>query len=270
MQFSAKRLTAERNPSTDHRFFDFCPNYNTIEKYMPDKDHELMPGIKWGHYCQLYTPAFWKYMYLIYGSQINSEQHKIGTNLLEEVIACLLGGYGMPSELGLLAFKRLKEESLVLPGVQFYKIRKALATPFKMEDGTLKKYRFYNQKSKFIHVFLQRDDLDSIPSYDDISLRNWLLTVNGIGFKTASWITRNWLHSEKVAILDIHILRAGQIVGFFEETDDVTRNYLDLESSYISFCNALEVRPSNMDAIIWNYMKKTNKLALQILSNPSL
>lgn len=270
MQLSATRLYAEKKSSAEFPFFDFCPNFHTIEKIIPDQDNELMPGIRWGNYCQLYTPAFWKYMYLIYGCQITSEQHKIGDTLIEEVIACLLGGYGMPSEIGLLAFKRLKKESLIRQGTPFAKILKALERPFEMEDGSFKKYRFYNQKSKFIYAFLLRDDLLHIPTSDDILLRNWLLTVKGIGFKTASWITRNWMQSEKVAILDIHILRAGQIAGFFDEKHDVSRQYLELECNYINFCNALEVRPSNMDAIIWNYMKKTNKLAIQIISKPLL
>jgi len=264
---TAFRTTDECLSSANSYYFDFSPNYNTIEMHLPDQDIELLPGIKWGHYCQLYTPAFWKFMYLIYGSQIDSRHHKIGSDIIEEVVACLLGGYGMPSELGIAAFKRLQEDSLIKPGVSYCKIEKALFAPFEMEDGTMKRYRFYNQKSKYIYRFLHRNDLSYIPSDDDISFRNWLLTVDGIGFKTASWITRNWLQSENVAILDIHILRAGKIAGFFGETGDVAKKYLNLENNYIDFCKALEVLPSNMDAIIWNYMKKTNKLALQVLSH---
>lgn len=264
---AALKTTAECTSSASSTYFDFCPNFNIIEKHLPDQDIELMPGIKWGYYCQLYTPAFWKFMYLSYGSQSDIDQHRLGSDIIEEVVVCLLGGYGMPSELGLAAFKRLKENSLITPGIAFHKIVKALSRPFEMEDGTMKRYRFYNQKSKYVHRFLQRDDLDIIPADNDIFFRNWLLTVEGIGFKTASWITRNWLQSENVAILDIHILRAGKIAGFFDESDDVSKKYLDLESCYIDFCKALEVRPSNMDAIIWNYMKKTNKLALKVLSN---
>lgn len=252
--------------STETRSHNFCPNYNVIEKYLPDGENELMPGIKWGHYCQLYTPAFWKYMYLVYGSEVGLDNHRIGSTIIEEIIACILGGYGMPSELGIAAFERLKSKSLIKPGVSFTKIHEALCDPFEMLDGSLKRYRFYNQKSKYVHKLLQRTDLDQIPLHHDGSLRTWLLSVEGIGFKTASWITRNWLQSENVAILDVHILRAGKIAGFFDDQCDVATHYLDLESNYISFCNALGVLPSNMDAIIWNYMKKTNKLALQVLS----
>ncbi|MBS4064726.1 MAG: hypothetical protein KGZ74_09215 [Chitinophagaceae bacterium] len=233
---------------------------------LPQNETYLMPGIKWGNYCQLYTPAFWKFMYQSSETNEQSNRHRLGNTILEEIVACLLGGYGMPSELGLAAFERLRDESLISPGISLQKIKKALATPFNMADGSYKKYRFYNQKSKYVYLLLQRSDLFSIPLENDILLRNWLITVDGIGPKTASWITRNWLQSENVAILDIHILRAGKIAGFFEEIDNVSKNYFELESRYINFCKALDVLPSNMDAIIWNYMKKTNKLALKALS----
>jgi thermostable 8-oxoguanine DNA glycosylase len=207
-------------------------------------------------------------MYLWYDLPKDTNHHRLGENVIEEVAACLLGGYGMPAELGLAAFERLKSESLLLPGTCFSRIQNALSQPFKLKNGSQKRYRFYNQKSRYIYTFLLRDDLCSIPTYNDIAFRNWLLTVEGIGPKTASWITRNWLQSENVAILDIHILRAGRIAGFFEDQHDVSREYFDLESCYINFCKAIDVLPSNMDAIIWDYMKKTNKLALKVISYP--
>jgi thermostable 8-oxoguanine DNA glycosylase len=239
---------------------------NQKETNLPKKEAYLMPGVKWGNYCQLYTPAFWKFMYHSVEFDDQFDQHRLGNTILEETVACLLGGYGMPSELGLAAFERLKNESLIIPGIDLKKIQKALSTPFSMPDGTLKKYRFYNQKSKYIYNLLQRSDLNSIPTENDLLLRNWLISVEGIGPKTASWVTRNWLQSENVAILDIHILRAGKIAGFFKEIDNVSKNYFELEGFYIAFCKALEVLPSNMDAIIWSYMKKTNKLALKALA----
>lgn len=240
---------------------------NAMEYISPHQDNEVMPGIKWGNYCQLYTPAFWKYMYLYFAPSHEKNIHRLGENVIEEVVACLLGGYGIPSEMGLLAFKRLKEASLIYHGVPFQEIESALSTPFEIDNGKQIKYRFSNQKSKYIYGFLQRDDLHSVDTSDDIAFRNWLLTIDGIGPKTASWVTRNWLQSENVAILDIHIIRAGQIAGIFSKDSDVSKSYFTLEDSYIAFCKALEVRPSNMDAIIWNYMKKTNKLALRVISN---
>ncbi len=239
-----------------------------IQNYLPNADTELLPGIRWGNYCQLYTPAFWKYLYLANRLPDKGSHHRLGSTILEEITACLLGGYGMPAELGLLAFERLKNHSLIVEGVSHVKIKKALSSPFVMQNGASKKYRFYNQKSKFVYEFLNRNDLDTIPVSDDFEFRNWLLTIKGIGPKTASWITRNWFQSENVAILDIHILRAGKIAGIFDCTEGISSKYFDLENTYINFCNAMDVLPSNMDALIWNYMKKTNKLALRLLSKP--
>jgi N-glycosylase/DNA lyase len=266
-RLSALNETAVYTLPTSYSYSNFSSDINKVEQYLPNEDIEVMPGIKWGNYCKLYTPAFWKYMYLYYDLPENENSHRLGSNAIEEVIACLLGGYGIPSEMGLLAFQRLKKESLIYPGVSFKKIETALSTPFMAENGKTRKYRFYNQKSKYVYNFLQRDDLDSVDIDNDISFRNWLLSIDGIGPKTASWITRNWLQSENVAILDIHILRAGKIAGFFNGINNVSKNYFTLEESYISFCRALEVLPSNMDAVIWNYMKKTNKLALSVISN---
>lgn len=263
---AALKINAASRPLSCSTSFDFCLNLNVIEQCLPHHNSDVLPGIKWGHYCQLYTPAFWKFMYLSYDFSPNINSHRLGTNILEEITACLLGGYGMPAELGLAAFERLRNEKLIKPGVSYVKIKKALSTPFVLEEDKSKKYRFYNQKSKYIYSFLQRDDLDSIPEDNDISFRNWLLNIDGIGPKTASWITRNWFQSENVAILDIHILRAGRIAGFFDKNHDVSSQYFDLERCFIRFCRAIQVLPSNMDAIIWNYMKKTNKLALKVLS----
>lgn len=231
---------------------------------MLEVDTEIMPGVKWGNYCQLYTPAFWKYMYEVSDdkNKKNLNQHRIGNTIIEEIVACLLGGYGMPSELGMLAFNRFRNESLIRKNIEFTKIKKALSTPFLLNNGKLKIYRFFNQKSIYIHKFLNRSDLDQIPVENDIILRDWLLTINGVGPKTASWITRNWLQSENVAILDIHILRAGKIAGFFKHID-VTKKYFDLERCFINFCTILEVPPSDMDAIMWLYMKETNRIALK-------
>jgi N-glycosylase/DNA lyase len=242
----------------------FCADFYPVTTYIRKKDEEIMPGVIWGDYCQLYTPAFWKFLYDNRGDNQRPFSHKLGNSIIEEIVACLLGGYGMPSELGLLAFKRLRDEHLINPGIDFAQIQEALAIPLQMSNGIFKRYRFYNQKSKFIHNFLKRDDLAYIPVDNDLKLRSWLLTVEGIGLKTASWITRNWLQSQNVAILDIHILRAGRIAGFFRHMD-VGKHYFALEKDFIDFCAALDALPSDMDALIWSYMKKTNTMAMQLL-----
>jgi N-glycosylase/DNA lyase len=244
------------------------PHYQVIS-IIPDKYQEVIPGTFWGDYCELYTPAFWKFMYHNDISNSNEYSHRLGTTVHEEVIACILGGYGIPAELGLAAFERMKKHELIQPKTKYEHIQKALAEPFELLDGSIRKYRFTTQKSEYIFQYLQRSDLNDIPTENHFAFREWLLSNPGIGLKTASWITRNWFNSEHVAILDIHVLRAGKIAGFFTNTENVSSKYLEMETIYIDFCQGLNVLPSQLDAIIWKFMKKTNRLALKVLSSIS-
>lgn len=231
---------------------------------MPPENSYLMPGLKWGNVFQLYTPAFWKLQYLITLPSAVDISHRLAPTLIEEIIMCILGGYGIPSEVGILAFNYLKQNNLLQRNVGFDNLYKALASPIEVVPGRKIRYRFCYQKSTYIYRFLNREDLDEIPEMNDIMLRNWLLSIDGIGLKTASWITRNWTKSNKVAIIDIHLLRAGKLTGFFNKH---ISDYLKLEQQYLTFCEALEVEASDMDAIIWNYMKKNTKLAARILNS---
>jgi thermostable 8-oxoguanine DNA glycosylase len=233
----------------------------------PHEDEELISGIKWGSHGQLYTPAFWKLQYLLSEHSNKILSHRLSSTIIEEIVMCILGGFGIPSEMGIIAFDRLKANGNIKVGVEFKSIHEDLSKPFILNNGKRVHYRFHNQKSKYIHAFLNRKDLDDIPVNNDLNLRGWLLSVDGIGLKTASWITRNWLKSDKVAILDIHLLRAGRLAGFFEMGDEHSFDYLALEKQYLEFCSALNVQASNMDAIIWLYMKKNTNLAIRTLNN---
>jgi thermostable 8-oxoguanine DNA glycosylase len=226
---------------------------------LPSANEELLPGIKWGTYTQLYTPAFWKFQYMLSDYSTNVTAHRLAPTIIEEVVMCILGGYGIPSEIGIIAFNCLKEKDAITRNASFEKIYEVLSRPMQITMKKSIRYRFYNQKSKYIYKFLNRKDLDEIPLSNDIKLRSWLLTIDGIGLKTASWITRNWLKSDNVAIIDIHLFRAGKLTGFF--SDRAISNYLKLEREYLAFCEALHVVASDMDAVIWGYMKKNTKLA---------
>ena len=238
-----------------------------ILREFPDENQELMPGLKWGSVYQLYTPAFWKYQYVTNAFPDHNETHRLSGSIRDEVVMCMLGGYGIPSEMGIIAYDLLKKNGLLKPFIDFDELYAALSKPMQLLNGKKAKYRFARQKATYIHTFLNRTDINLIPTDDDLKLRDWLISVKGIGYKTASWITRNWLRSERVAILDIHLLRAGVITGFFRPKYNLNTEYLNLEEQFITFCNHLEVRPSDMDAIIWQYMKKNNKLALNILAS---
>lgn len=244
----------------------FWFKHKNLLNYHYDTQHEVLPGVAWGDYKLLFTPAYWKLQYILHEKLNRSITYKLGSNIIEEIVACLLGGFGFKSELGIAAFDRLKKSNMLRTNISFDEICNQLKSPFSI-NNKLVHYRFYNQKAYYIYDFLNRDDLSNIPIHDDIQLRNWLMTVKGIGPKTASWITRNYLNSENVAIIDIHIYRAGVISGFISKNLNIQNDYFEIEKSFINFCNAIKVKPSKMDALMWMQMKSSNRIAIQLINN---
>ena len=114
-------------------------------------------------------------------------------------------------------------------------------------DGKRIKYRFAKQKAKYLANAMDKLSQDTPSFKSGQDLRNWLLNVSGIGFKTASWVARNWLDADDVAILDIHILRAGILGGFLSKNLSVERNYLELEEEFLSFSRGLGIKASELD-----------------------
>ncbi len=240
------------------------PIKHIIER-LPEENNEILPGVKWGHHGILYTPAYWKVQFHMSEFSTTNVSHRLCENIIDEIAFCLLGGYGMKSEIGDAAYKRLKENGALRQNVPYEEIYYLMSLPFNI-NGKKSHYRFHNQKSKYLHKLFLRKDLYEIPTDNDLRLRKWLLSVDGIGYKTASWITRNWLKSDNVAILDIHIIRAGILMGIFDKKSDPINNYLELERKYIDICHALNVPPSDLDAIIWYEMKNNSKLAISLIN----
>lgn len=215
--------------------------------------HEIIPGVPFGRMEDVFSPAFWREMARAaqrgeYGTI------QLGDNLGEEIAACLLGGFGMPAEMGLAAFCRLKERSLLYSGVTPTKLESALKEGF---NG--RKYRFPRQKARFIAESLGR--LSQIKDcVCDIAFRDELATLPGVGLKTASWIVRNRRNSDKVAVLDVHIVRAGRYVGLFTQSVEPARHYRTMEGRFISFARALEVCAADLDSAMWQIMRSIGYL----------
>ncbi len=243
---------------------------NSTLNILPSPDQELMDGIKWGTCEQLFTPAYWKLQYVLnLNEDVFDIKYKLGNDIVEEIIACMLGGFGLKSEMGIAAFNRLRDANLLKTKTSFEKILKELSKPF-LINNKKSHYRFPNQKAKYISTFLNREDVSNIPIDNDLALRDYLLTVKGIGLKTASWITRNYLNSENVAIIDIHIFRACRLMGLYKEHFDVQKDYNKLETIFLSFCRTINVLPSKMDALIWLQMKLGNRNAINILNESKI
>lgn len=235
-----------------------------------DKIYELsrnLSNIDWEEAGRLYTKAYWEVQY--YLAKHDSNSFKLGSNLLEEIVACLLGGYGLKAEMGLLAYHRLRNLRLIRPNVSLSEIECAISRPFSLNGRTVH-YRFPHQKAKYIYSFLQREDICEFNHMHGCALRNRLMSVNGIGPKTASWIARNYGECEDVAIVDIHIYRAGRLAGFIDRKWDIQRDYFKIEESFLEFCHSINASPSKMDSIMWNQMKASSRRAIELLNLKSI
>ena len=78
------------------------------ELVIPASSDEVMDGVRWGTVDEFFTPAFWKCQAEHHSRRDEYTSHRLGRDLREEVAVCLLGGYGIPAEMGMLAFARLK------------------------------------------------------------------------------------------------------------------------------------------------------------------
>jgi len=74
------------------------------------------------------------------------------------------------------------------------------------------------------------------------------------------------LGSDQVAILDIHVVRAGLLMKLFSPEDDVSKDYPRMEARFVSFSQALGVPTSDLDALMWGMMRATPKLVRRLLS----
>lgn len=226
---------------------------------LPRADEEVIPGVPWGAIEAFPTPAYWAYQ--VYARRLKGDRinYKLGATLKEEIGACLLGGHGIPSNVGLAAFHHIKERGAFgdqppLEETLFEWLKEPIVV-----DGRLVRYRFAKQKSRYLSAALRKLSVEIPPLGTGRALREWLLDIPGIGYKTASWIARNWLDADDVAILDIHILRAGLLGKFFESNLTVERHYLELEEQFIRFSKGLGVRASELDALMW----------LEMMSSPA-
>jgi N-glycosylase/DNA lyase len=232
---------------------------------LPAADEEVIEGVKWGRFDHIFSPAFWFCRVWYRGSQ--TIVYRLGETLAEEVVACLLGGYGLPAEVGVAAFHRLKERGLLSnsPCAE-PRIRAALREPLVVR-GRQVYYRYPQQRGHFVAEALNRFGTETAPVHDDLALRDWLLRFKGVGPKTASWITRNFLDSDNVAILDIHIYRAGLLAGVFRADQTVLRDYMVLEGRLVRFARALNVRLAILDTLMWSEMRLMGSFALSALRN---
>lgn len=209
--------------------------------------------VEWGEPWMYESPAYW----VARAEQMaptdpRDDAYRLGASLDEEVVACLLGGYGVTYELNVAAFCAVRDAGLiaskVAPDPEL--IVEQLARPLPLASGRAARYRFPNQKSARIASALSRLKQEAAPD-DPFVARKWLLSFNGIGPKTASWIVRNRWPDAEVAIVDIHVWRAATACGVFDPRWNPTRNYWEMEAVFVEWARHGGVSAAALDATIW-------------------
>lgn len=224
---------------------------------LPPPHEEVLPGIRWGRACVPNTPAFWAAMCRW---PIDGGRDFVSTtgSIVEEVAFCLLGGFGIRYEVNAAAFERLRAIGafdLSTPCDESV-IREALMEPLQV-GSRRQRYRFPNQRAA--RLAAMREGVTALPleGLEGRALRDRLTAIDGVGPKTASWIVRNLTGSDDVAIIDVHVLRACRAMGVFPASVVLPRDYAELEGRFLRFANALDVRASILDAVIWTEMRDT-------------
>jgi thermostable 8-oxoguanine DNA glycosylase len=162
----------------------------------------------------------------------------------------LLGGYGMPYETGLAAFRAVRDAGLLTRCSHERDLEWVLRQPLHV-GGRAVRYRFPAQRARSLAAALRHIRTQEPPRKAH-ELRDWLLLVPGIGPKTAGWIVRNHLDSDDVAIIDVHVLRAGACAGVFDPTWTPVSDYARLEAFFLAWAHHGGVRAADLDAVIWS------------------
>ena len=223
---------------------------------LPSPEEEVLPGVPWGAPEQILSPAYWAAL-----SKVTSHSTfgfvSTDGDLASELGFCLLGGFGITAELATAAHDRLSEAGIFLDTWQPNReeVRHLLTIPLNVGRRTIR-YRFPEQRATRITASMER--LRDCPPRIDcpFAMRNDLMTYPGVGPKTASWIVRNLTGSNSVAILDIHVIRAGQVMGLFPLNIRLPNDYEKLEDLFLRFASRIGVGAASLDALIWSQMRR--------------
>lgn len=220
------------------------------------------PELKWGAAGQLFSPAFWRHQHWteVELKPHNRKRYRIGESLLEEVVACVLGGHGLPAECSLAYYEVIRGLGLFShPPSNVSEVHRIMKNPVEVE-GRPRRYRFWRSKGDCVFSMLTRHRpqirLLEESVNDAKELRQRLCELPGIGMKTASWIARNWLDSDAVAVIDIHILRCLANLGADVPVRITPDGYLRAEQSFLKFAESIGVEPQTLDLVIWSRMRQ--------------
>jgi N-glycosylase/DNA lyase len=189
------------------------------------------------------------------------------TALRKELIFCLLGGHGVTYELALSAMKivwsRAPFAERWTPGRLRRAVHGELAKPQfgpRRADGLLRRYRFPARKARLVTeaVFWVRSQggirVGLAACETETQRRAWLCGCPGVGMKTASWVLRNCGWAQRLAIIDVHLLRAVDEAQLICDPR-LPRDYERVEQAYLDWADHLGACPAALDLFLWEVQR---------------
>lgn len=210
----------------------------------------------WGQEGALGTAAFWVGQTMKGGS---ASSYRLGSTLAEEVAACLIGGHGISGEMTLAVFDSVRSRGLLRtdppPSAEALEVvlREPVLLPGRERPV---RYRFAAQRADRLArslAVLAGGVPDGLAPRE---LRDWLMRLPGVGPKTASWVVRNLTMSDDIAIVDIHVRRAGIFAGVFDPAWRLPRGYRLFEDAFCQWADLGGVRSADLDVCIWYQLSR--------------
>jgi N-glycosylase/DNA lyase len=192
--------------------------------------------------------------------------------LRKEMIFCLLGGYGITFELAQSATSAVWDlqpfDEGWTPTRLQREVQRELSQPRfepRCADGSLRRYRFPKRKARLIAgavrwVQVQGGIHPGLNAREtEEQRRAWLCDCPGVGMKTASWILRNCGWAQRLAIVDVHLLRAldeAQLVS----NASLPRDYEQVERAYLDWADRLGACPAALDLFLWEVHRSADRI----------
>lgn len=193
------------------------------------------------------------------------QTYRMGRTLAEEISLCLLGGYGVNEAMSTGAFWAVRDAGLLHTASPptSDEVEAVLRQPLAIAGYARPvKYRFPNQRAKRVAAAVTALGQEPPPpDLDPRELRDWLTRLPGVGLKTASWAARNVTRSDDIAVIDIHIRRAGVFAGVFDPKWTLPRDYAAFEEAFCGWAAAGGVPAADMDACVWSTLARLGTTA---------
>jgi N-glycosylase/DNA lyase len=181
---------------------------------------------------------------------------RAGRSLRDEVVFCLLGGHGITYAMNLAAYRAVEESGLLdLLHPPADRLEHVLSIPMTVSGRDRPaRYRFPRQRALRLAAALEMLAARE-PPRGALALREWLCHLPGVGPKTASWVVRNRMMADDIAVIDIHVRRAGLAAGYFRASWRLPRDYGLFELAFCAVARLGGVSAAALDHCVWDQLQ---------------